>query len=106
MTLKVFTVYDSKADAYLPPMFLPTKGLAIRSFSDAANSEGHNFHKYAGDFTLFEIGEYDDSNAMVTLLESKVNLGTALEHSDTHKETLRTLPPMEKQEEGLKHVSN
>lgn len=80
MIMKMFAVYDSKAEAYLQPFFMPTKGQAIRAFQAAANKEGHDFNVYSADFTLFEIGEYDDSNGVVTPLPHKLNLGGAHEH--------------------------
>jgi len=79
MKLKAYTVYDSKAEAYLPPFFVQSRGLAIRSFTDAANSADHNFSRYASDFTLFELGEWDDSNSVFTPHPAPVSLGTAIE---------------------------
>lgn len=80
MKLKIFAVYDSKAEAFLQPMFFQSKGVAIRAFSSAANSVEHDFHRYAGDYSLFELGEFDDSNAFFLMHATKVNCGTALEH--------------------------
>tara|TARA_Y100001970_G_scaffold120388_1_gene149222 strand:+ start:411 stop:665 length:255 start_codon:yes stop_codon:yes gene_type:complete len=80
MIHKMFTVYDSKAEAYLQPFFSSTKGLAIRSFQETVRNPEHHFNKHAEDFTLFEIGEYDDSSASVEMHQTPVSLGTALEH--------------------------
>jgi hypothetical protein len=79
MIFKTFTVYDSKTEAYLQPFFVNSKGAAIRSFSDASNEPGHQFNKYPEDFTLFELGEYDDATAELTRLDALVSLGTAIE---------------------------
>ena len=79
MTHKVFTVYDSKAEAYLPPMFLHTKGLAIRSFTAAVNNVGHDFNKYAADFTLMEIGEWDDNSGKIDMYPAMKNIGCGIE---------------------------
>ena len=77
---KVLTVYDCKAEAYLQPMFAPTTAYAVRMFSDAANTDTHDFYKFAADFTLFEIGEWDEKAGEILLFGSKENLGTALSH--------------------------
>lgn len=77
---KLFQVYDSKAQAYLGIIETTTTGLALRSFIEAANREDHNFNRYAADYTLFETGDRDDSTGIITNLEAKINLGTALEH--------------------------
>lgn len=73
--MKIFTVFDSKAEAYLQPFFARTNGEAVRSFTEAANDSGHNFCKYSGDFTLFEIGEYDETTGNITPLKAHQNLG-------------------------------
>lgn len=78
MILNAFSIYDSKAEAYLPPFFTTTPALAMRSFQAAANTAEHDFHKYAADYTLFQIGHFDDSNAELYRLEGYANLGTAL----------------------------
>lgn len=78
--LKIFTVYDSKAETYAQPYFASTTGQALRSFQDAIEQEDHIFNKHAPDFTLFEIGVYDDDTGQIMALEAKVNLGTALDY--------------------------
>lgn len=79
MKLKVFTVYDSKAEAYLQPFFSVSTGAAVRMFSDAITDSNHQFHKHAADYTLFHIGEYDDTNGLLKAV-TPVSLGNALEY--------------------------
>lgn len=83
MIYKIFTVYDSKLEAYLQPFFMQSKGAAIRAYSDSVNDKTTQFCKHPGDFTLFEIGEYDDQSGNLKNYTVKVNLGTALEHQKT-----------------------
>jgi len=85
MEYKVFTVFDSKAAAYLQPFFTATTGLAIRSFQDAALNPEHQFNKHLGDYTLFEIGTYDDLTGKFVQSESFHNLGTALSYASKEK---------------------
>lgn len=80
MVVKIFAVYDSKAKAFLQPFFSVNSATAIRSFESAANDERHDFSKYAGDFSLFEIGYFDDAEGRVEGLDAKVNLGLAVEY--------------------------
>lgn len=77
--LKVFSIYDSKAEAHLQPFFAPTRGMAIRSFQTAANSAGHDFNRFAADYTLFELGEFEPSSGNFNLHERHQNLGLAAE---------------------------
>lgn len=83
MILKIFSVYDVKAEAYLPPFYVASKGAAVRSFSDAASDPTHNFCKHAEDFTLFELGEFNDETGRIVTLDAFIPLGTALEHMRT-----------------------
>ena len=79
MIVKVFGIYDSKAEAYLPPFFMKSKGEAIRAITAHVNDSQHNFCKYAEDFTLFELGSWDDSNCVFDLLKTPYSLGVLIE---------------------------
>ena len=79
---KVFAVYDSKAEAYLPPFFAQTDGLAIRLFQQAANEVNHNFNKWSEDYTLFTIGEWDQDSGTLFAAKANTSLGTALQYRD------------------------
>lgn len=78
MIQKIFTVFDSKAEAYLQPFFAQSTGVAIRIFQSAANDTDHQFNRYAADFTLFEIGTFDIKSGQIEMLDAHINLGTAL----------------------------
>ena len=79
MILKVFSVFDSKAEAYMQPFFMATRGQAIRAFSDTCSDKSTQFSRHPGDFTLFEIGSYDDSTGVMSSYEAKISLGVATE---------------------------
>lgn len=85
MTLQVFSIRDTKAEAYMRPFFLQTKGLALRTFIELANNQGEDMHKHAGDYHLFHIGTYDDSTGKLTPLEVKENLGCAIDYINPGK---------------------
>jgi len=79
MIFKVFTVYDSKVEAYMNPFYLPAKGAAIRTFTDLVNDKSHPIGKYPADYTLFEIGSYDDQNGQIVMHKTHVSLGVGTE---------------------------
>lgn len=76
--MKIFSVFDCKASAYLQPFFSPTAGTAVRALEKIANEDGHEFNVNGADYTLFEIGMWDEIRGFVHQLEAPVNLGTAL----------------------------
>lgn len=63
MNLQIFSVFDSKAEAYITPFFLPNTAMAVRAFTDCVNSESHQFGANPQDYTLFLIGSYNDNDA-------------------------------------------
>lgn len=77
--MKIFSIFDSKAEAYLQPFFSPNSGTAIRSFSDAAKQEDSNFFKHSADFTLFVLGDFNEHTGVIVPLDAKQPLGSALE---------------------------
>ena len=78
MIKKIFTVYDEKSDAYLQPFFLDTIGQATRAVTDCVNDENHQFCKHSSDYTLFSLGEFDDSTG--TFSGDKKSLGSLVEY--------------------------
>lgn len=80
MKQHVFTVFDQKASAHVNPFFLPNQALAIRSFSECANDENHQFGRHPGDFYLKEIGTFDVVSGKLEPYEVPLSLGSAAEH--------------------------
>lgn len=79
MKLLAFAVYDAKAEAYLRPFFAETKGLAVRSFRDASNDPQHEMCRHAADYTLFEIGSFDQGTGVLSSLNhGAVSIGCAI----------------------------
>jgi hypothetical protein len=79
MVTRVFGIYDSKVEAFLPPFFGKTKSDAIRSITDLVNDPQHNFHKHAEDFTLFELATFNEDLGEIMPHESKISLGCFIE---------------------------
>lgn len=83
MILKIYTVYDAGVKAYMPPFTMRHSGEATRAFRESVNDPKSNLAKYPSDFTLFEIGSYDDSSAKIDVLSTPVSLGVAVEFLDS-----------------------
>lgn len=71
MQLTLCTVKDRAADAFGRPMFVPSTGVAIRSFSDEINrqSEDNQMYNHSDDFDLYELGTFDDNTGIFSLHE-------------------------------------
>ncbi len=79
MKLEIYSVYDSKAEAYLPPFFLANDGMATRIFESCANDSKHQFGAFPADYTLFRIGSFQDETAIITTSKTHTNLGIAIQ---------------------------
>jgi hypothetical protein len=67
----ICTVKDRAADAYGRPMFVPSAGVALRSFSDEINRNNadNQLFNHPDDFDLYELGEFDDNSGLFALHE-------------------------------------
>lgn len=63
--MKMFAIFDEGVKRFLEPFFLPTEDIAIRTFTDCVNKDGHNFNLHPDQYTLFVCGEYDGDRGMV-----------------------------------------
>lgn len=75
----MYTVYDSKSKAYLKPFIMRTKGEAIRSFEMILRDREHPFTLNPEDYTLFELGKYDDNTAHIACYDTPDPVGKAIE---------------------------
>lgn len=61
MNLQICAVYDSAAEVFGRPFFVPSTGVAIRSFRDEINNPDSAMCKHPDDYTLYNLGRFDDS---------------------------------------------
>lgn len=80
MLHQMFVVYDSKAHIYTTPFCMINSATAMRGFSDAVKDINHPYSKHPGDYSLINIGTYDDEKCeFLNLDDPKINLGLALD---------------------------
>jgi hypothetical protein len=77
MKLNIYTIFDSKAAAFIPPFFVQNDHVAIRAFADGANSPDHQFCRFSADFSLHNIGIFDDCTGEIEMHITPKNLGFA-----------------------------
>lgn len=83
MKLKLFVVFDSKTGSYGVPFFRDFTANALREWSEVATNKAeknNQIAKFPADFTLFEIGEFEQISGELKLYETKFSLGLASEH--------------------------
>lgn len=70
MKYVLVSVYDSKAAEYQLPRGFKRVEMAERSFGLACADEQNDFNKYASDYSLFEVGVYDDDTGIAESLNA------------------------------------
>lgn len=61
----ICSVYDSKAQAYLPPFVAATAAVATRMLVAAMENRESEFWRFAEDYQLFELAFFDDESGQV-----------------------------------------
>lgn len=60
--LRLYSIYDSKAEQFSPPQVYHNDMLALRAFEGIVNDDKMLIKKYPEDFTLYYVGNLGDSN--------------------------------------------
>lgn len=76
----VYSVFDSKVQAYASPFQMRTKAEAIRGWTEVANDPSTTVCKHSEDFSLMELGEYDESTGQFSNHPAPINLGLAAQY--------------------------
>lgn len=79
MKTKGFSVFDLKADVYGVPFFMPSVGVARRTFFDLVKDQSTTISKHPEDFALFHVGEFDDNVGVFVPLSRPELLCRAME---------------------------
>lgn len=79
MIIQIFSVYDSKAEAYLTPLYFKTKGEAVRAMETTLRDPHHTFTMHPEDYTLFHLGDFDDNTGLVAPFTTPKPIGKAIE---------------------------
>lgn len=70
-TYVIVSVRDRAANAFGRPAFVPSIGVALRSFSDEVNRNApdNQMFFHPEDFDMYELGRFDDDNGLFELSE-------------------------------------
>jgi len=87
--LKVFSIYDIKAETYMEPVSARAIGEGIRNFEDALTDNRSSLSKHPDDFILYELGEFNEDTGLFNLLVAPRELmrGASLKKPDDGDDT-------------------
>lgn len=80
MQLFIYSIYDEKVESFSQPFFAATNPAAIRVFTDLANDNNSTISRHPQDYTLYQIGKWDDHTGKIETMENANNLGRANEY--------------------------
>lgn len=66
MNNQFYSIYDSKAEAYLPPFLERNDMTAIRAVEEAIQDINHPIHKNSADYSLFYLGVWDPETGYIS----------------------------------------
>lgn len=90
MNLKMFSIYDTKTGMFHTPFFAPHTGIAVRMVMDLSQDLSTVIGRHPHDFALFELGAFDDNNAVYTPI-NPMNLGTVASFAPAKQSNLFNL---------------
>lgn len=79
--MKLFAIYDSKADTFGPLIQKDNAAVALRELTDIVNDNEKSspFSAHPEDYTLFELGEYDVQSGNLEIHEARKSLSLLLD---------------------------
>lgn len=75
MIFEVYSVRDKAVEAFLPPVFVRSRGEMMRSFTATVNAQDHQFNKHSADYSLYYLGRWDDSSGVFQAEDPKRVIG-------------------------------
>lgn len=82
MILKVFSILDVKADAFVNLFTFATNGQAMRAFKDLVNDERSTISRHPSDYRLTCVGSFDDVSGRLVPNEAPESLGFGSDYVD------------------------
>ncbi len=95
MKLLVFSVYDEKAEFFSNPFFVAATGIATRMIADLANDPSTTISKHPNDFTLYHVGNWNNTEAKFDNLATPKFIARASEYTQRQEPPIQLAPKEE-----------
>lgn len=79
MILRIFSMYDEKAEAFIRPFFMPNLALARRAIVKTGEDPDHAFAHHPNDYILYELGTWEEEHAEFNLTVTPIRHGSVYE---------------------------
>jgi len=75
----LYSVFDSKSRIFSTPFTSVNQFTALRDFSRASTDPTSDINKFPEDYTLYELGSFDDNSGVIAPHAQALNLGLAVQ---------------------------
>jgi len=65
--MRVYSIFDEKAEEFSPPFFQPNDRLAQRMVRESARGNGSMLAAYPEDFKVYRLGEFNTATGEITI---------------------------------------
>lgn len=80
MNVEVYSILDTKAQAFNQPFFAPNNAVAFRVVESAMKNPQSGFTSFPADFTLFRVGTFDSiKGILIPASPAPENLGNLVQ---------------------------
>lgn len=86
--MKLVSIRDMKAKAYLRPNFQTSIADAVRSWETIANEGDSMISKFPNDFRLYHMANFDSESGHLEVLDPPVDLGSAFDFKRNNSPSL------------------
>lgn len=88
MLMNMYSVYDLKAEYFVPPWIARTHADAIRDFQKSVSTPNSPMGDHPSDFQLICIGTWDDISGVLTPHKEQQALGVGTDFLQTRQQDL------------------
>lgn len=78
MILTCVSIRDAKSELFSQPLFFQATGQALRAFSDAVNDEKSDYYRHPEDYSIWHLGNFDDTTGTLIPLSAPNCLALAV----------------------------
>ena len=75
MEIKIYSIFDNKAEAFMLPFFMHRDAEAMRAIATTAMDDQSTIYHHPLDYTLYRIGVFDNTNG--AFVADRQEIGTA-----------------------------
>lgn len=101
----LYAIRDSKSELFTRPYGFHNDGMAMRSFEAAVAGADDPMSAHPEDYTLYKVGEYDDSNGILRGMDPE-RVITGLEAYSNRRLNQEKIAELERQIDFIKDGEN